>query len=70
MNLRSLTLALALAAASAAGADLFRDDFSKFPPGWLTSPVGMRRFRNTIICRIAASRSDSGKCLSRTSIPG
>jgi hypothetical protein len=40
MNLRSLTLALALAAASAAGADLFRDDFSKFPPGWLTSPVG------------------------------
>src|SRR3954453_12671366 len=21
-------------------ADLFRDDFSKFPPGWLTSPVG------------------------------
>jgi hypothetical protein len=23
-----------------AGADLFRDDFSKFPPGWLSSPVG------------------------------
>ncbi len=23
-----------------AGADLFRDDFSRFPPGWLTSPVG------------------------------
>src|SRR6185436_19349082 len=22
------------------GADLFRDDFSRFPPGWLTSPVG------------------------------
>jgi hypothetical protein len=22
------------------GADLFRDDFSKFPPGWLSSPVG------------------------------
>src|SRR5436190_18225422 len=21
-------------------ADLFRDDFSRFPPGWLTSPVG------------------------------
>lgn len=31
---------MALAAVSAAGADLFRDDFSKFPPGWLTSPVG------------------------------
>lgn len=23
-----------------AAADLFRDDFSRFPPGWLTSPVG------------------------------
>jgi rhamnogalacturonan endolyase len=23
-----------------AGADLFRDDFSRFPPGWLTAPVG------------------------------
>ena len=35
-------LALALAAiAPAAGAELFRDDFSRFPPGWLTSPVGM-----------------------------
>jgi rhamnogalacturonan endolyase len=22
------------------GAELFRDDFSKFPPGWLSSPVG------------------------------
>jgi len=22
------------------GADLFRDDFSKFPPGWLSSPMG------------------------------
>ncbi len=22
-------------------ADLFRDDFSKFPPGWLSTPVGM-----------------------------
>ena len=22
------------------GADLFRDDFSRFPPGWLTNPVG------------------------------
>ena len=27
-------------AASASAADLFRDDFSRFPPGWLTSPVG------------------------------
>ena len=24
-----------------AAADLFRDDFSRYPPGWLTSPVGM-----------------------------
>jgi hypothetical protein len=23
-----------------AAADLFRDDFSRFPPGWLTSPIG------------------------------
>ena len=22
------------------GADLFQDDFSRFPPGWLSSPVG------------------------------
>ena len=22
------------------GADLFRDDFSRFPPGWLTRPIG------------------------------
>ena len=22
-------------------ADLFHDDFSHFPPGWLTNPVGM-----------------------------
>ena len=26
---------------SAHSADLFRDDFSHFPPGWLTNPVGM-----------------------------
>jgi len=29
-----------LCAAPLAGADLFRDDFSRFPPGWLTFPVG------------------------------
>lgn len=39
MSLKSLALFAALAA-TAAGADLFRDDFSRFPPGWLTSPVG------------------------------
>jgi hypothetical protein len=22
------------------GAELFRDDFSKFPPGWLSNPIG------------------------------
>jgi rhamnogalacturonan endolyase len=40
MNLRIFTFILALAAIPSSGADLFRDDFSKFPPGWLTSPVG------------------------------
>ncbi|HUA62633.1 MAG TPA: VCBS repeat-containing protein, partial [Verrucomicrobiae bacterium] len=28
------------AAAALHGADLFHDDFSRFPPGWLTFPVG------------------------------
>ncbi len=32
-----LSLVLALPATAA---ELFRDDFSRFPPGWLTSPVG------------------------------
>src|SRR5579872_7021359 len=32
--------ALLFSVAAASGADLFRDDFSRFPPGWLTSPVG------------------------------
>ena len=40
MLIRRLTLTLAVCAAIAGGADLFRDDFSKFPPGWLSSPVG------------------------------
>jgi hypothetical protein len=31
---------LLLVAVLAPAADLFRDDFSRFPPGWLTSPVG------------------------------
>jgi hypothetical protein len=31
---------LLLSSAGAFAADLFRDDFSRFPPGWLTSPVG------------------------------
>ncbi|HLJ18277.1 MAG TPA: hypothetical protein VKV15_27550 [Bryobacteraceae bacterium] len=35
----SLCLALALAG-SCFGADLFSDDFARFPAGWLTSPVG------------------------------
>ena len=33
-------VALLAAVAPACGADLFRDDFSRFPPGWLTFPVG------------------------------
>ena len=32
--------ALVLSSAVAPAADLFKDDFSHFPPGWLTSPVG------------------------------
>ncbi|MBC8126489.1 MAG: hypothetical protein H8M99_05005, partial [Gloeobacteraceae cyanobacterium ES-bin-144] len=35
----SIFLACALSPFAFA-ADLFRDDFSRFPPGWLTSPVG------------------------------
>jgi hypothetical protein len=35
-----LALAAAAAAGSAVAADLFRDDFARFPPGWLTTPVG------------------------------
>jgi len=35
-----LLVLVVLTAVSCFGADLFRDDFSKFPPGWLTSPVG------------------------------
>src|SRR5215831_8993186 len=37
---RRLFLTFALGALTAAGADLFHDDFSRFPPGWLTTPVG------------------------------
>ncbi len=33
-------LALAAWCSSCGAADLFRDDFSAFPPGWLTRPVG------------------------------
>lgn len=40
MRILSLLAVAALGAGAAAGADLFRDDFSHFPPGWLTSPVG------------------------------
>src|SRR5580704_10696840 len=36
----SLFFTAAFAAATLSAADLFRDDFSRFPPGWLTSPVG------------------------------
>ena len=38
-TMRLLPIFLTAAALSPA-ADLFRDDFSRFPPGWLTSPVG------------------------------
>ena len=39
MNLRTVVLALACVPPLHA-ADLFRDDFSRFSPGWLTYPVG------------------------------
>ena len=39
MSAKSLLLLVACAAIAPA-ADLFRDDFSRLPPGWLTSPVG------------------------------
>ena len=40
-RIRSLLFALTmLAAPTALGGELFRDDFSAFPPGWLTVPVG------------------------------
>src|ERR1700756_3011379 len=39
MSARILLL-LAACAAAAPAADLFRADFSRFPPGWLTNPVG------------------------------
>ncbi len=37
--MKRLCVFLAFAAALSAG-DLFRDDFSRFPPGWLSQPVG------------------------------
>jgi hypothetical protein len=41
MRLTTSTLLLFfLCAAIAPAADLFRDDFSRFPPGWLTTPIG------------------------------
>jgi hypothetical protein len=39
MRARLLVLMI-LTAVSCFSADLSRDDFSHFPPGWLTSPVG------------------------------
>lgn len=36
----SCSLALFLAAPLASAGDLFTDDFSRFPPGWLSQPVG------------------------------
>jgi hypothetical protein len=37
---RCFAAAAALCASAAFAGDLFRDDFSRYPPGWLTSPVG------------------------------
>src|ERR1700759_1687701 len=40
MPVAKIAWVLIFGASALAGADLFRDDFSRFPPGWLTSPVG------------------------------
>jgi rhamnogalacturonan endolyase len=40
MRLHRILYTIALGAVCARPADLFHDDFSRFPPGWLTSPVG------------------------------
>lgn len=36
-----LLLLFALSVAASSPVELFRDDFSKFPPGWLSKPVGL-----------------------------
>ena len=38
--MRNAFAALALAASAAFAADLFRDDFSRYPPGLLSAPIG------------------------------
>jgi hypothetical protein len=40
MRIQRLLLLTVFVGVAAIAADLFRDDFSRFPPGWLTSPVG------------------------------
>src|SRR5215472_10538691 len=40
MKLNRIAILLLACPVRLAGADLFHDDFSRFPPGWLTSPVG------------------------------
>jgi hypothetical protein len=41
MKLARFIVPVLLGAYSLTAADLFTDDFSRFPPGWLTSPVGV-----------------------------
>src|SRR5690242_9306027 len=41
MNLGSVCLLVVLCAACAPGAVLFQDDFSRYPAGWLSRPVGL-----------------------------
>ncbi len=41
MTIRTALLVLLAAAAAAPGAEIFRDDFARYPAGWLSSPVGV-----------------------------
>ncbi|MCW5977197.1 MAG: hypothetical protein KIT09_03930 [Bryobacteraceae bacterium] len=41
MASRSLLFLFLILAPAARGAELFSDDFSRFPPGWLSTPVGL-----------------------------
>ena len=66
-------LTLAAWCSPGGGAELFRDDFSDFPPGWLTRPIGQLNGRDPGIPLPAAPRAcrwGRGPTRSATSTPG